>query len=84
MILQVFCVFDSATGTFDHPQMLHAIGEAKRAFIEVVNDPKSKLNKYPGDYSLFHLAEYNTLNGSYTNMTAPIRLMLATEALHNA
>nr|QJB19690.1 MAG: nonstructural protein [Microvirus sp.] len=66
MKLNVYCIYDNAVKEYTQPFLMHADGEALRGFAEVVNDKTSKINKYPDDYSLHALCEWDSSNGTYT------------------
>lgn len=78
---KLYAVYDSKVEAFNLPFFQHTRGQAIRTFSETVNrpDPNNLLTRYPADYSLHELGEYDDQNGSFTNHTAPISLGLATE-----
>lgn len=77
--LSVFAVYDSKVQAFASPFFMRAKGEAVRAFQEAVNDPSTSLCKYPEDFSLMELGEYDESTGQFSNCTAPINLGLAAQ-----
>lgn len=82
MKLQVFAIYDSKVKDFANPFFMHSKGELQRGFTELVNDPKTKLNKYPEDFSVFHLGEYNSESGALIPLQAPERLFTALEVIN--
>lgn len=70
--LQVFAVYDAAASAYIRPFFVPTRGIAERAFAEAVNDPNEQMNKYPGDYSLFHLGEYDEQHGKMIPLEANV------------
>lgn len=69
MKLSVFSIYDVKAKIYSRPFTMVHNGEALRAFSDTVNDPKSGLlHKYPEDYRLFKLAEFDDTIGVYTPM----------------
>lgn len=83
MILQVFSVYDSAVEGYTNPFYFHHKGEAIRGFTEIANDPTTKVNKYPDQYTLFWLGEYDASKGVFHNKTTPESLGLALHYIRN-
>jgi hypothetical protein len=78
MILKVFTIFDSAVGAYLPPFFARSKGEALRSFTEACNDEKTNFCKYPLDYSLMYLGEYDD-GGALFSCVAPVRVLAATE-----
>lgn len=68
MTLEIFSVYDSKVEAYLQPFFLRAKGEAVRAFEETVNDPATKFNKYPADYTLFRVGQYDDRTGTVTKL----------------
>lgn len=79
MIRKVFSVYDSKVEAFLQPFFMHTKGEAIRGFTEIVNDPNHQFSKYPADYTLFELGNYDDSNGSIVTFPTPVSLGLALE-----
>lgn len=71
MKLQVVSVRDSKTETFNQPFFARTIGEAERSFSELTKDPKSFVSKYPEDYDLYKVGEYDDQTGLLTALDTP-------------
>jgi hypothetical protein len=65
MILEVFTVYDSAVKAYLPPFYGRSKGEAIRSFTEAVNDRGHQFNKYPADYSLWHLGKFDDSNAAF-------------------
>lgn len=75
--LLVLSVYDSKVQLFAQPFFMRTRGEALRGWTDVVNDPSTQMSKYPTDFALMELGEYDEQKGSFTNHQAPINLGLA-------
>lgn len=74
MKLKIYSVFDSKAKAYNSPFYLRNSGEATRGFADVVNDGKSQISKYPEDYSLFELGEFDDETGLITQYDAKTNL----------
>lgn len=79
MINQVYTVYDSKAEVYLQPFMFKTKGEAIRAFTETVNDNKSNISRYPEDFTLFHLGEYDDNSGQYKLLEIKVSIGLALE-----
>lgn len=75
----VVAVYDAKLNLFKAPYPATTKGEAIRDFGDHARDEKSKLNKHPEDFTLFHVADWDEDSGQYTNLTAPVALASALE-----
>ena len=79
MITKVFSVYDSKSEAFGRPMFAGTKGLALRSFTEISNDSGSEIGKYPADFTLFELGEYDDSNGSFNLHSTPISLGIAQE-----
>ncbi len=79
MILNAYAIFDSKAEAFNSPFFRPTRGQAIREFTEVCNDSASSINKYPEDFTLFHIGSYDDSTGLFTALPTPISLGLALE-----
>jgi hypothetical protein len=63
MELKVFSVYDSKAGFYGNPIYLHTKGEALRTWEDAANDPQSQIGKYPADFTLFEIGEFDNVTG---------------------
>lgn len=68
MTRKVYSIFDSKADVFHSPFFNSTHGEAERNFKTAVNDPKTSFNKYPDDFDLYYLGEYNDTTGQFENL----------------
>lgn len=61
-----FTVFDSAAKAYLDPFFAPTIESALRSFREVVNRPDHQFNKFPEDYTLFHVGQFCQETGMFT------------------
>lgn len=69
MMLKIFTTYDSKAEAYLQPFFLPSRGEAIRAWQDVVNDQKTQFNKYPEDFTLFELGEFDSRSGTITTNT---------------
>lgn len=74
MILKVFTVFDVKANAHLQPFFSTTAGQAIRMFESSVNAPDHQFAKYPTDFTLFEVGEYDDSNGSFNNHKAIIDL----------
>lgn len=77
MIHKVLAVFDSKAQAFATPFYVANIQIGMRAFHAAANDNSLLVGKYPADYSLFALGEWDDETALFTPEQAPINLGLA-------
>lgn len=67
MILNMYCIRDRATDSFGNPMFLMSHGQAIRSFTDEVNRAATDNTIYahPDDYDLYHLGEYDTVQGEF-------------------
>lgn len=71
MLMKVFSIFDIKAGAFDRPFFAQTVGIAIRSFTDAINDKNSPFNKYPDDFTLFELGEFDDSSGIITALPAP-------------
>jgi len=80
--LLALSVYDSKTEEYTTPHYAKTNGEAIRSFEQVCKDPNTNLNKYPSDFSLELIGEFNTATSQFTS--TPIKqLSHASEFIQN-
>lgn len=79
MKLKVCAVYDSAIKAYMHPFMVRTLPEATRSFAELANNRQHQFGKFPSDYWLFHIGDYDEETGMYEQPSAFYRLGSALE-----
>lgn len=84
MIRYVCAVRDSAAGVFGQPIFVPSLGVANRSFADEVNrvDANNQLNVHPEDFELFHLGEFDDVEGVLTPRK-PVSLARAKDVIVN-
>lgn len=77
MLLKAFSVRDSKVGAYNTPWFQKSIGEAERSFNELVKDEKSMVSKYPDDYDLYFIGDYDDQTGVFSPLDTPQHIMKA-------
>lgn len=75
----MFSIRDSKTGIFHYPFAKNTHGEAERDFRTTVKDEKTMLNKYPEDYDLYYLGEYDDQTGKVSSLDTPQHVIKAVQ-----
>jgi len=76
--LNVFTVLDDKAAAFLSPFFMPTIAVALRSFGSECRNPESNFAKFPEDYSLYHIGEYDEQSGSITPII-PVFLSRASE-----
>lgn len=79
MKLKMYTVFDVKSEAYLQPFFMQTKGQALRAWITSVNDPNTNFCKYPGDFTLFEIGEFDDSNGVITMYDSKINLGSALE-----
>ena len=80
---QLFSVFDHAAQRFLSPFYSPTIEYAIRQFRATVNTLDHQFNKFPEDYTLFHLGEFNQELGVIKALASPAPLGVAITMLES-
>lgn len=68
MLTLFFTVYDSAAGRYLEPFTAPSIDFALRGFREAVNTEGHHFGKFPSDYTLFHIGEFDPETGQMQGM----------------
>ena len=63
MKLNVYTIFDTASGVYARPFFMQADGQATRAFKDIATDADHEIGKHPEDYSLHRIGIFDDNNG---------------------
>lgn len=76
MAVLIMCaVYDIKAESYGRPICVTAKGLAIRAFLDELKNPESSLSRYPDDFRLFELGEYDESTGSFDSLVQPALLM---------
>lgn len=71
---KIFSIHDSKAEAYLAPFFEATAGTAVRRFETAINDETSPFNKYPGDYTLFEIGEWDEQTATLTNHKTDINL----------
>lgn len=60
---KAYSVFDVKAAAYDSPFFFSTDAVAVRSFQEVVNTKGTPFNMYPGDFTLYHVGDFNEATG---------------------
>lgn len=83
MIQKIFSVRDAKAEVFHQPFYATTHAEAERNFNSLTNDEKSFVNKYPEDYDLYYLGEYDDHKGTFKTLDTPLHVVKAIQLVRN-
>lgn len=78
MKLQTYAIYDSKAKVFSHPFYCQNNEVAIRNFVATAEDKTTSICKYPEDFSLHHIGEYDDETAAFVSQT-PINLGLAAQ-----
>jgi hypothetical protein len=79
MMKNVYGIRDVKAGVFSYPHFEVTHGQAIRGFGDAVRNTKSPFNAHPEDYSLYHLGEFDEVQGTLVSLKVPVLLSSAVE-----
>jgi len=83
MLLKIYSIRDSKGEIFHPPFYQKSHGEAERSFRELTRDEKSFIAKYPDDYDLYYLGEYDDQKGTFNSLDTPQHVIKAVQLIPN-
>ena len=63
MVLKTFTIRDSKGEFYSPPFFQKTHGEAERSFKQLVQDQQSQVSKFPEDYDLYYIGEFDDNTG---------------------
>jgi len=75
---KIYAIRDGKGEYYNQPFFLNTHGEAERTLLELRKDEKSMIHKYPEDYDLYHLGEYDDQTGQIAGLATPSHILKAT------
>jgi len=72
MKTQIYTIFDSKGEMYNQPFFQRNLSVAIRTFTTLANDEKGQIAQYPEDYFLYHIAEWDDVAGTITNLAQPV------------
>jgi hypothetical protein len=84
MLLKIYTIRDSKAEVYTTPFYKKTHGEAERDFRSMSNDDKTTINKYPEDFDLYYLGEYNDNTGFIESLETPQHIVKAVNCLQTS
>lgn len=81
MILRAYSIRDQKSEIFNSPFFKNTHGEAERDFRTLVNDDKSTVNKFPEDFDLYYVGDYDNNTGVFAPQSTPQIVIKAVQVL---
>ncbi len=63
MKINIYGIYDTASGLYRFPMFIGSDGEALRSFADTSVNAESDIGKHPEDYTLFRLGTFNDVTG---------------------
>lgn len=77
----MYSIRDAKSEVFNTPFYKGTHGEAERDFRSAVNDEKTQLNRYPEDFDLYYLGEYDNNTGQSVSLDTPQHVIKAIQCV---
>jgi len=74
---RMYAIRNSKAECYNTPFFQKTHGEAERSFRELTRDSNSMVSKYPDDYDLWYLGEYDTTLGTVNALQTPQHILKA-------
>lgn len=81
MVLKMYTIRDQKAEIYNAPFFQKTHGEAERSFRTTVGDSQTTLNKFPEDFDLYYLGEYDNNTGQFEPNETPKHIMKAIDCL---
>ena len=83
MKLKVFAIHDAKAEAYMQPFFMANKGTAIRAITELLSKSDHQFSKYPEDFTLFELGEYDDSNGQMLPHSTPLPIAKVIELRHS-
>lgn len=84
MLHKMHCVYDSAAHAFLPPFFTQTTDQAIRAFRDLANDKNHNFGRYPSDYTLFFVGDWEDADASFVCPATPVSLGKALEFVRDS
>lgn len=72
--MRMFAIYDVKAEIFTAPHFMRTVGEAVRGFSMEVQNPDSMLSKWPDDYVLYEVGEFDQVTGALVARETPYKI----------
>jgi len=81
MTKKVYAIRDCKAQVYNTPFFQNSHGEAERSFDQLVKDEKSMVAKYPDDFDLYYIGDYDDQLGTLVPQSTPQHIAKAVNSL---
>ena len=81
--MKCFSVFDTKAYVFGVPFFALTVGVASRLFADLVADFQCTVNRYPADFALYEIGDFNETSGLFISLDRPTHVCNASEFVAN-
>lgn len=71
MTKKLYVIRDEKSGLFDPPVLFHNRGDAMRGFSTVFQNSNSMMSRFPNDYVIYEIGEFDDTTGKITSLDLP-------------
>lgn len=82
MRLKIYSIRDGKGDFFNTPFFQRTTGEAERTFENLTKDTATFVSKYPDDYDLFYIGDFDDQTGQITNLVSPVHICKANSLIN--
>jgi len=84
MLLKVYSIRDSKGEKYNQPFYQNTHGEAERNFSRICVDPESLISKYPDDFDLYYIGDWDDQKGVLISLDTPQHIVKAVQCMRSA
>lgn len=81
MTQELFAIYDNKASFYMTPWPCRNVGIARREFGSACANSESAMGKFPADYVLYQIGEYNDNDATVKSLTPPVRICDGLEIL---
>lgn len=81
--MKMFSIRDAKAENYSNPQYFRTSGEAIRALQQAVEDPNNQIGKYPEDFSMWLVGEFDEEHGLVVAEEVPKPVINAIDLVRN-
>ena len=81
MTQELYAIHDNKASFFMTPWPCRNVGIARREFASACANPETAMGKFPADFVLYHIGEYDDHDASVKSLTPPVRICDGVEIL---
>lgn len=83
MLIKAYSIRDAKADSFSAPFYKNTHGQAERDFQELTKDENSFICKYPEDYDLYYVGQFDVTSGKLETLDTPQHIVKAIQLKPN-